>query len=86
MSYDNSFSAIKTNIFNFKGGVSNHTGTAQAVQDNISTEEKPNKPREEIALKHQSVSLNQTNEINLLNITTLPSNNEEIFNRTTHLA
>ena len=79
MSYDNSFSAIKTNIFNFKGSIANNIG--HALQDNVSVEEKPNKPRGEIE-KH--LSLNQTHELNLLNITT--SAHDDMFNKTAQVA
>jgi len=38
VSYDNSISAIRTNIINFRGGKD------QTQEQNISAEEKPNKP------------------------------------------
>ena len=75
VSYDNSFSAIKTNIFNFKGGVTNNQGAT--LQDNVSVEEKPNKPRGE---NEKHLSLNQTHELNLFNITT--SVHDDMFNKT----
>jgi hypothetical protein len=70
VSYDNSFSGIKTNIFNFKGGVPN-----PPALDTITVEEKPNKPRE------QQAKMNLTQEIHLINRvqTTLESSQ---FNKT----
>jgi len=56
VSYDNSFSGIKTNIFNFKGGVPN-----SPALDIITAEEKPNKPRE------QQAKMNLTQEVHLIN-------------------
>ena len=53
VSYDNSFSAIKNNIFNFKGGVpedkrtsaqQNPKSTAEQRNTRVGSEEVPNKP------------------------------------------
>ena len=45
VSYDDSFSAIKTNIFNFKGG------NNKDQQEAVSTEEKPNKPDKSMTME-----------------------------------
>lgn len=70
MSYDNSFSGIKTNIFNFKGGVPN-----PPALDIITAEEKPNKPRE------QQAKMNLTQEIHLIN-KVQPTLEQNLFNKT----
>jgi len=70
VSYDNSFSGIKTNIFNFKGGVPN-----PPALDIITAEEKPNKPRE------QQAKMNLTQEIHLIN-KVQPTLESNLFNKT----
>jgi len=70
VSYDNSFSGIKTNIFNFKGGVPN-----PPALDIITAEEKPNKPRE------QQAKMNLTQEIHLIN-KVQPTLEQNLFNKT----
>ena len=46
VSYDNSFSAIKSNIYNFTGGEKKKNGEHQ-----VGSEEAPNKPMDKIIRK-----------------------------------
>lgn len=80
VSYDNSFSAIKTNIFNFKGGQTTLSAPAQDI--NVTAEEKPNKPRDPTHDKAErsTTPMNLTLEVNLNNITQLTDN--EPLNKT----